>query len=127
MTEVEWAAYEEWWRYFIGVVPGRPMGVVYLRTEPEVCFKRVNRRNRTEESSVELSYLELLHKQHEEWLPRQGTLDGCVQEQCKRHKLPYVVLDGDKEFENDADRQQELVASVSSLLQHIRDAKAPPV
>lgn len=42
---------------------------VYLKTDPELCFKRIHERNRTEEqSTITLDYLNALHKEHECWL-----------------------------------------------------------
>lgn len=41
---------------------------VYLKTEPEVVFERVKSRNRKEELTVSLEYLQDLHNAHEKWL-----------------------------------------------------------
>jgi thymidine kinase len=44
--------------------------VFYLRTDPEICYKRAHVRNRKEEvgKGLSLEYLENLHSLHEEWL-----------------------------------------------------------
>ena len=41
---------------------------VYLRTDPEVSFERVEKRNREEEMCVPIEYVRQLHFLHEEWL-----------------------------------------------------------
>ncbi|PSN31102.1 Deoxynucleoside kinase [Blattella germanica] len=41
---------------------------VYLHTKPEVVLERIKVRERKEECSVSLEYLQQLHKLHEEWL-----------------------------------------------------------
>ena len=41
---------------------------VYLRTNPEVVYERMKKRNRSEESHVPLEYLQQLHNLHESWL-----------------------------------------------------------
>lgn len=58
--------------------------IVYLRCSPEVCFDRLNHRNRVEETDkVTLDYLRELHEQHENWL---------------REHPRKIVIDGDREF-----------------------------
>ncbi|KAJ8926874.1 hypothetical protein NQ314_020725 [Rhamnusium bicolor] len=42
--------------------------IVYLRTTPEVVYKRMMERNRAEEKSVSFDYLKELHDIHENWL-----------------------------------------------------------
>jgi deoxyadenosine/deoxycytidine kinase len=43
-------------------------GIIYLRAAPDKCLDRLKSRNRTEESSIDLQYLETLHEYHEHWL-----------------------------------------------------------
>jgi Mrp family chromosome partitioning ATPase len=43
-------------------------GFVYLRTTPDTCLSRGQKRGRAEEAGVPLSYLQELHARHEEWL-----------------------------------------------------------
>ncbi len=42
--------------------------LVYLRTKPEIVHQRILQRARKEEKTVPLSYIEALHKIHEDWL-----------------------------------------------------------
>lgn len=42
--------------------------IVYLRSTPDDCLERVQTRAREGEDSISLSYLERVHKQHEDWL-----------------------------------------------------------
>ena len=42
--------------------------IIYLRTSPETCLRRVRERNRNEEASLTLDHLKDLHKLHEDWL-----------------------------------------------------------
>lgn len=42
--------------------------IIYLRTIPEVAYKRVKERARSEETSISLEYLQALHNRYENWL-----------------------------------------------------------
>ncbi|XP_038070208.1 deoxynucleoside kinase-like [Patiria miniata] len=54
--------------------------IVYLRSTPEQCEKRILERSRKEESGIPLDYLRDLHERHEDWLIR------------KKFELPAPVL-----------------------------------
>lgn len=60
---------------------------VYLRSSPEVCYERNQRRNRPEEITVSLSYLKELHESYEEWLLHAQT------------PAPVLVIDANKELD----------------------------
>ena len=47
--------------------------LVYLRTKPEIVHQRILQRARKEEKTVPLSYIEALHKIHEDWLHHKTT------------------------------------------------------
>lgn len=57
---------------------------VYLRSSPEVVFKRMQRRNRPEERTVQLQYLTDLHTYYEDWL---------MKENSSNIPCPLLVLD----------------------------------
>jgi len=42
--------------------------IIYLRSTPQVALERLINRNRSEESSVTLHYLESIHKRYDQWL-----------------------------------------------------------
>jgi deoxyadenosine/deoxycytidine kinase len=43
----------------------KPNGYIYLRSEPEKCLQRVNKRGRFAEKNIRLEYLQELHELHE--------------------------------------------------------------
>merc|ERR1711879_85060 len=114
MNDIEFAAYETWYNYLVSHMPGTPDGLVYLRTTPKVCHQRMNDRNRQEETGVPLSYLEQLHKRHEEWLPVDSNNDSVL-------GLPFVTLNGDEEFEKHEDNQTVLIEIVLSLIRRLQE------
>ena len=114
MNELEFAAYQTYYSYFIKNTPGGPDGIIYLRASPETCFNRMARRNRHEESSVPLDYLTQIHDRHESWLPVGKGVDTV-------RSVPFVTLEGDLEFESIEDNQVYLIKSVLSLIARIQN------
>jgi deoxyadenosine/deoxycytidine kinase len=61
--------------------------LVYLRAKPEICLERIKSRNRPEEQSITLDYLNQLHERHEEWL-------------ASRSKTPVLIVDANQTKEH---------------------------
>ena len=80
-------------------------GLIYLSTDPKTCFQRKNKRDRTGENNIQLSYLENLHKRHEEWLKSEF-----------KEKIPVLELDCRAEFESDEKRRKELVQKTQDFI-----------
>lgn len=62
---------------------------VYLRSSPEIVFKRMQRRNRPEERTVKLEYLVDLHDYYENWLMKKNNSNICC---------PLLVIDVGKDL-----------------------------
>lgn len=46
----------------------KPDGIIYLQVDPDTCFKRITKRNRNGEETIDIKYLNILHQKHEQWL-----------------------------------------------------------
>lgn len=88
LDETEWGVYVQFWEYASAAVP-RPDAILYLRTPAEECYRRLQARARSEESTVSLDYLQQLEAQHDAWLL------GPAPE------APVVRLDGERAWEPD--------------------------
>lgn len=66
MEEVEYQIYLNWFDHFNYLQQTQKM--IYLKTNPSVCIDRINKRNRTGESNISLTYLENCHKYHEDMI-----------------------------------------------------------
>jgi deoxyadenosine/deoxycytidine kinase len=44
----------------------KPNGYIYLRSEPEKCLQRINKRGRYAEKNIKLEYIQKLHELHEQ-------------------------------------------------------------
>ena len=43
----------------------KPNGYIYLRSDPEKCLHRINKRERSAEKNIKLEYIQKLHELHE--------------------------------------------------------------
>ena len=81
IDELEWDLYRQFYDQFSAQVP-QPDRVLYLRTPPEECLRRLQARSRHEEVGVTLDYLQNLGDKHDRWLldrPDVIVLDGMQQ------------------------------------------------
>jgi len=94
MSSLEWKLYQDWWGWFVKHYTKKPSGFIYLQTPPEVCYKRLLKRARSEEASVPLDYLKKLHDRHEGWLVEKHGIDDYIK------NVPVLILDCTEDFEN---------------------------
>ncbi|QDZ21423.1 deoxyribonucleoside kinase [Chloropicon primus] len=74
LDDMEVSLYNEWFDPVLATLPNLvPDVIVYLRASPDACMARLKKRSREEESNIELEYLELLHRKHEDWLVKETT------------------------------------------------------
>jgi len=110
MTALEWQIYKEWFTWLVEKYTPRPSGFIYLQTTPEICFQRINKRNRSEEANVPLSYLQALHKRHEDWLIKQKELTPFLA------TVPVLILDCTQEFETDVRVQEQHMQAIQDFI-----------
>jgi deoxyadenosine/deoxycytidine kinase len=66
INEIEYNIYLKWFNSFLDIYPENTINkIIYLKTSPEVCYTRVNKRNRIGENNISLEYLENCHSYHE--------------------------------------------------------------
>jgi deoxyadenosine/deoxycytidine kinase len=66
LEDVEYQIYLNWFDHFIDIQ--KIQKVVYLKTEPHICYFRISKRNRTGESNISLDYLKQCHQYHEDMI-----------------------------------------------------------
>ena len=81
IEDIEFNIYCKWFYEFVKDIPVG--GLIYVKTKPEICEKRVIIRNRKGET-IPLSYLQNCHKYHENWLTNED--------------LPVLTLNGNNDF-----------------------------
>lgn len=81
INEIDFQIYNKWFNSFIEEVP--ISGIVYIKTDPETCSNRVEKRARKGES-IPLEYLTQCSQYHDNWIiskepePNKLVLDGNV-------------------------------------------------
>ncbi|MBT3455783.1 deoxynucleoside kinase [bacterium] len=106
MSALEWELYRGWFEWLAEGYSVKPDGFIYLQTNPKTCYKRLVKRNRSEESLVPISYLEKLHDKHEQWLVEKNNVADSIK------NVPVLILQCDKEFENNELEQKEHVEKI---------------
>ncbi len=89
----------------------KPLGRFPVKTDPEVCYKRLVKRNRSEETGVTLEYLQLLHDKHERWLIQKDGVSSYIKD------TPVLVIPCDEDFESDRDMQKAHMAKIIDFLE----------
>ncbi|KFU94385.1 hypothetical protein M959_11397, partial [Chaetura pelagica] len=110
LQPLEWAIYQDWHSFLLQQLGPRAtlQGFLYLRAEPQTCLERLRRRARSEESGIQLGYLQQLHSQHDQWLLEKTTEIHFPD----MKNVPVLVLDVDKDFEHNVATRDVLMAQV---------------
>ncbi|XP_077571235.1 deoxyguanosine kinase, mitochondrial-like [Stigmatopora nigra] len=113
IDSTEWAVYQDWHSLLVEQFGHQVAleGIIYLKAPPEKCMERLERRGRPEEATVELDYLQKLHKQHQNWL---------VDKTTEIHfewltKIPVLELDASVEFLSDQTARENFVKQVKDF------------
>ncbi len=110
MNNLEWKLYTEWFSWLVdGYVP-KPAAFIYLQVDPEVCFKRLQKRDRAEEASVKLEYLQQLHEKHEQWLLKKEDIADYLRD------VPVLTLMANEDFEVERHVLEKHVAHIATFL-----------
>jgi deoxyadenosine/deoxycytidine kinase len=104
---VNYKIYLKWFDTFARDCPVSK--VIYVNTDPQICFDRIKKRSRTGESSIPLDYLENCHKYHEDMLD--ANKDSCV---CK----DQIVFDGNIDIFQNEEHLEEWLTKIDELLIH---------
>ncbi|VVU95350.1 Deoxynucleoside kinase [seawater metagenome] len=102
MSKLEWAMYMEWYNLFKEKL--KIDHVIYIKTNPEISFERVNKRSRSEEKSLSQDYLIELHTKHEKWL----SLENNV-----------LTINGNVDFETEEANRINIIDKIKKYIENI--------
>lgn len=110
MSKMEWQIYKEWFSWLAEKYSPKPNGFIYLRTSPETCFKRMQKRCRSEEKGISLDYLTAIHTRHEDWLINKKEIAPYLSD------IPVLVLSCNDDFELNIEKQNEHIHTVQKFI-----------
>jgi len=110
MTSLEWKLYQEWFTWLVDNYTVKPSGFIYMQTDPLVCYQRLQKRNRSEESVVPIEYLQKLHDKHEEWLIEKIGVAPYLKD------TPVLILNCNDDFEHNIAQQERHVEKIVAFL-----------
>jgi thymidine kinase len=96
----------------------KPSFVIYLRSDPNTCFQRIQQRKRVGEKNISLNYVMSIHEQHEVWIQSFDTEDPV--------RRPLILDTTDESPENMARNMKLATDHISSVIFEIF-AKTPAV
>jgi deoxyadenosine/deoxycytidine kinase len=104
ISEIEHKMYNIWFDFYEKHVRSQTDNIIiYLRAMPQTCLNRIQKRNRNEEKTITLEYLEKLHKYHDDWLLNNNTKN-------------VVIIDYETEFENDINFINTIIDKIKSII-----------
>jgi len=107
IMETDYLIYLRWFDEFIEDVP--IYGYVYLKTDAEVCFTRVEKRAR-EGETIPLAYLENCGKYHNEWME-------------SNHSEKKLIIDGNTDIEKTPSIVTEWVNTIHAWILNEKQKK----
>jgi deoxyadenosine/deoxycytidine kinase len=112
MTKIEWHIYNQWVDFLVHSKCKPPLGFIYLKASPEICFKRVQKRNRSSEKGLTLSYIKQIDFCHNQFLIEKKDLSPALK------RVPVLVLDCNKDFVKDEKNMASHARKVALFFQH---------
>lgn len=112
MDQLELYHYQEILKLMANNFDVKPDAIIYLKTRPEVCFDRINKRARNGEEGISIDYLTKLHQVHEKWIKN-----------TKDQKINVLELDADLDFENDPEIRLQFIDKISEFIDMLNKQK----
>ena len=105
INDLEWKLYNQWYDWLRNKLHLCPKGVIYLQSDPDICYKRIAYRARQEECIIPIDYLKSIHNKHELWI--------------KNIEIPTLIINVNADFEHDHLQTLEIVRKIKSFIVNI--------
>ncbi len=91
MEEINYKIYNRWFNHYTKKV--NLTGIIYLHSNPKICFSRIKQRNRKGEN-IPLEYLTKCHNYHEKWLNEEKDIlfiDGTIDKKDNTDEYKTII------------------------------------
>lgn len=116
LTNLEWDIYLKWVDFLVHRQCKPPLGFIYLRATPQVCFDRMKKRNRKGEEALSLDYMTKLGMWHEKFLFYKKGLPEHLK------GVPVLVLDCNEDFVENRENTQKHLTKVAAFVRETQCA-----
>jgi deoxyadenosine/deoxycytidine kinase len=106
LSAMEWNLYQEWFSWLDRT---QVAGFIYLQTDPTICYERMLKRKRAEETEVPYDYIHRLHEKHENWLVHKNDVTPAL---CE---VPVLVLECNVDFEHSLSEQLKHATAIADF------------
>lgn len=117
LNPTEWAIYKKLADLLIHMQCKPPLGFIYLKANPEVCFQRVQKRNRSSEKDLTLEYIKKIDHWHDTLLIAKLGLTKTLK------SVPVLILDCNEDFVENHANMAKHAEKVTAFLH----PKHPPI
>ena len=101
MEDVCYQIYLNWFDTFSAEFPVDK--IVYVKTSPHICHKRINKRDRKGEEVIPLSYLDCCNEYHEQMLNKYS------------QNIEKMILDGNIDINENQDQLKEWITQINAF------------
>lgn len=107
LEDVEYQIYLNWFDHFSSIFSKYEQNnqkIIYLKTSPDICFFRINKRNRNGEANISIDYLQNCHLYHNEMI---NTVKNTTQ---------ILTIDADEDTENNQEIINDWILMIQQFI-----------
>ncbi len=116
LTNLEWNIYNSWVDFIVKKQCKPPLGFIYLKATPEVCYKRILKRGRKSEKRLTLDYLKQVDYWHDKFLLEKEDIFQNIK------NVPVLLLDCNGDFLNNmsiiAEKLNSFILNINKAQEH---------
>jgi deoxyadenosine/deoxycytidine kinase len=114
ISQEQFEIYKRWFNEFLEDVV--MTGIIYLKTDPQLCFERCTSRARKGENTISLEYLNNCSSMHDKWLNNEcmNTLELTDNSEEEIEEVEMFIRD--EIYEDDVEPEESNIYKVASIL-----------